>query len=313
MAQSDRSRYGEVPVYRKVPRRMMHAVPEEPLEDPVEPDVSCETLEPVLTLPRPQVARRVVLANQKGGVGKTTTAVNIAVSLAHAGLKVLVCDLDPQGNATTALGIDHNTSETTGTYEVLVEGQNINEHLRESPHSENLKCLAATLDLAGAELELVSITGREVRLKNAIARLDEEFDYIFFDCPPSLGLLTLNALVAANEIMVPIQCEYYALEGLTALLRTISMAQQQLNPSLKVSTVLLTMFDGRTNLSHEVAREVREYFPKETLDAVIPRSVRVSEAPSYGETVVTYDPNSAGARAYRAAAAEMAMRTERTK
>jgi chromosome partitioning protein len=262
-----------------------------------------------VSLPAPPLPRVFVVANQKGGVGKTTTSVNLAAALALGGLSVLVVDLDPQGNATTALGVDHPPG-TPGTYEVVMSGAALADHVVDSPEAPNLKVLPATIDLAGAEIELVSIVARENRLKRAVRAYlqDNHADYVFLDCPPSLGLLTLNALVAANEILVPIQCEYYALEGVTQLLRTIDLVKGELNTNLRLSIVLLTMFDARTKLAAQVADEVRQHFPGETLPTVIPRSVRISEAPSYGQTVLTYQPSSAGAISYLEAAQEIARR-----
>jgi chromosome partitioning protein len=276
-------------------------------EDP--PAVSPAATLTAVSLPAPALPRVFVVANQKGGVGKTTTSVNLAAALALGGLSVLVVDLDPQGNATTALGVDHPPG-TPGTYEVLMSGAPLADHVVDSPEAPNLKVLPATIDLAGAEIELVSIVARENRLKRALRAYLENHhpDYVFFDCPPSLGLLTLNALVAANEILVPIQCEYYALEGVTQLLRTIDLVKGELNNELRLSIVLLTMFDARTKLAAQVADEVRQHFPAETLPTVIPRSVRISEAPSYGQTVLTYQPSSAGAISYLEAAQEIARR-----
>ena len=254
-----------------------------------------------------------VIANQKGGVGKTTTAVNIAAGLAMGGLKVLVVDMDPQGNATTALGIDHQEG-TAGTYEALVEGVPVHELVQRCPDLDGLWVLPATIDLAGAEIGLVAAVSRETKLRSALRSFLEAYyvDYILIDCPPSLGLLTLNALVAAQEIMIPIQCEYYALEGVTQLLRTIELVKGRLNDELHLSTVVLTMYDGRTRLSSQVADEVRTHFKQETLDAAIPRSVRVAEAPSYGQTVLSYHLASAGAQAYLQAAHEIAARGVQT-
>ena len=262
---------------------------------------------PELTLPRPAEPRVFVVANQKGGVGKTTTTVNIATALAFGGLNVLVVDTDPQGNAATALGVEHSQG-VEGTYEVLLDGASIIDLVQRSPHTPNLHVLPATIDLASAELELVTEHGRESRMKRALAKYIEasDVDYVFFDCPPSLGLLTLNALVAATEILIPIQCEYYALEGVSQLMRTINKVKGNLNDELELSTVILTMYDGRNNLSQEVAREVRNHFPEQTLDAPIPRSVRVAEAPSFGQTVLTYQPKSPGSVAYTLAAQEIA-------
>ncbi|MFD2769575.1 ParA family protein [Cellulomonas phragmiteti] len=265
--------------------------------------------------PRPERTRVITVANQKGGVGKTTTTVNLAAALAQAGLQVLVLDNDPQGNASTALGVDHRAG-TPSIYEVLVDGSPMHEAVQESPDVPGLWCLPATIDLSGAEIELVSMVARETRLRTALdAYLDwrdtqglERIDYVFVDCPPSLGLLTVNAFVVAREVLIPIQCEYYALEGLSQLLKTIELIQAHLNPELAVSTILLTMYDARTNLAQQVAQEVRTHFPERTLRTTVPRSVRISEAPSYGQTVMTYDGGSSGALAYLEAARELAER-----
>jgi len=254
------------------------------------------------------VTRVITVANQKGGVGKTTSTVNMAAALAQAGATVLVIDLDPQGNASTALGVEHREG-TPGVYEVLMGERSLSEVRVACPDVDRLWVVPATIDLAGAEIELVAQVAREYRLSRAIdAHLADHptLDYVLLDCPPSLGLLTLNGLVAARELLLPIQCEYYALEGLSQLLRTVDMVRTHLNPELTVSAILLTMYDGRTRLASQVADEVRTHFGAQVLDTVIPRSVRLSEAPSYGQTVVTYDPSSPGAIAYREAAAQLA-------
>jgi chromosome partitioning protein len=259
-------------------------------------------------LPRPERQRVFTIANQKGGVGKTTTAVNIAAALALQGLQVLVIDLDPQGNASTALGVEHREG-TPSSYEVLIGEIPLEGALQRSPHSERLYCVPATIDLAGAEIELVSMVAREGRLRSALAGLkNHDFDYVFIDCPPSLGLLTIHALVAAPEVLIPIQCEYYALEGVGQLLRNIEMVKSHLNPELNVSTVILTMYDGRTRLADQVADDVRAHFGDKVLRTVIPRSVKVSEAPGYGMTILDYDPGSRGAMSYLDASRELAAR-----
>lgn len=265
--------------------------------------------------PRPAQTRILTVANQKGGVGKTTTAVNLAAALAQAGLNVLVIDSDPQGNASTALGIEHRAG-TPSIYEVLVEDAPLSGAVQQCPDIPRLYCVPATIDLSGAEIELVSLVPRETRLKSALdaylaersAHGDEPLDYVFIDCPPSLGLLTVNAFAVAREVLIPIQCEYYALEGLSQLLKTIQLIQSHLNPDLQVSTILLTMFDGRTNLAQQVVAEVRKHFPDKTLRTTVPRSVRISEAPSFGQTVMTHDAGSSGALAYLEAARELSER-----
>lgn len=263
-------------------------------------------------LPLPPSTRVLTISNQKGGVGKTTTAVNLAAALARAGAHVLVIDLDPQGNASTALGVDHR-SEEQSVYEVLVGDLPLTDVIRSSTEHERLDCVPATIHLAGAEIELVSLVAREQRLRRALDRhlaaMERPYDYVFIDCPPSLGLLTINAFVAAREVLIPIQCEYYALEGLSQLLSNIELIEKHLNPELRLSTILLTMYDSRTNLAQQVAQEVRDHFPSQTLATIIPRSVRVSEAPSYGQSVISYDFASSGSLSYREAAAEIARRS----
>ena len=255
--------------------------------------------------------RVITVSNQKGGVGKTTTTVNLAAALADAGATVLVIDLDPQGNASTALGVPH-TADTPSVYDVLIDEFPLADVIQTSPESPRLLCAPSTIHLAGAEIELVSQVAREHRLKTALddyfEKGEQHLDFVIIDCPPSLGLLTINAFTAAGELLIPIQCEYYALEGLSQLLNTVRMIQKHLNPNLHLSTIMLTMYDGRTRLAQQVADEVREHFPREVLDSVIPRSVRVSEAPSFGQTVIAYDGQSAGAIAYREAAVELIRR-----
>ena len=259
-----------------------------------------------LSLPKPARPRFVTIANQKGGVGKTTTTVNFAVALALHGLKVLVIDMDPQGNASTALGVEHS-SGTTSVYEVLIGEASPAEAAQQSTESKNLYCIPATIDLAGSEIELVGMDRREHRLADAISDefvAEHGFDYVIVDCPPSLGLLTINAMTAGRELIIPIQCEYYALEGVSQLLTNVNLIRQGLNNDLHISGILLTMYDGRTKLSDQVAREVQGFFQDAVLRTKIPRSVKVAEAPSYGQTIMTYDPGSSGAMAYMRAAKE---------
>src|SRR4051794_382302 len=258
--------------------------------------------------PRPAERKVVTIANQKGGVGKTTTTVNLAASLAQHGARVLVIDLDPQGNASTAFGIDHHEA-IPSVYDVLVQGAAIADVAVPAADLPGLDCVPATIDLAGAEIELVSVVARESRLRKAVDALATPYDYVLIDCPPSLGLLTVNALVAGREVLIPIQCEFYALEGLSQLLRNIELVRSHLNEELHVATILLTMYDARTRLAEQVAAEVRNHFGETVLAATIPRSVRISEAPGYGQSVMTYDPSSRGAVAYADAAYEFAVRS----
>ncbi|MFV0532186.1 MAG: ParA family protein [Cumulibacter sp.] len=281
----------------------------------IDGDAEVETVDRTTVVGRREVARILTISNQKGGVGKTTTTVNLAAALAMTGLKVLVIDLDPQGNASTGLGIPHQAG-TPSTYNVIVDKAPLSEVVQpvQAPGvpADLLYCVPATSDLAGAEVELAGVmVGREFRLKQAItAFLDEytgesTFDYVLVDCPPSLGLLTVNALAAAGEVLIPVQCEYYALEGLGQLLETVDLIKGYLNPALEVSTMLLTMFDARTKLAGQVVDDVREHFGEVVMRTIIPRSVKVSEAPSYGLSVMSYDPGSRGAEAYAAAAREL--------
>ncbi|MGI9156389.1 MAG: ParA family protein [Marmoricola sp.] len=271
----------------------------------------------VQPMSRPAQTRVLVVANQKGGVGKTTTTVNMAVGLAQLGQRVLVIDLDPQGNASTALSVEHQRG-VPSTYDVLVEGTPLAEVISPVAGVEGLFAVPATIDLAGAEIELVSVVAREHRLRKALAghpaiggTAEDRFDFVLIDCPPSLGLLTLNALVAGAEMLIPIQAEYYALEGLGQLIETVEMVKAHLNQNLVVSTILITMYDGRTRLAAGVAHEVRSHFGSKVLRTSIPRSVRVSEAPSYGQSVMTYDPGSPGALSYLEAAREVALQGKR--
>ena len=262
---------------------------------------------------KPASLRIITVANQKGGVGKTTTTVNLAAALSMGGLRVAVIDLDPQGNASTALGVEH--LENAGIYEVLMGDLTMSQAIQKVKGFPSLECVSSNTSLAQAEIELVPMVAREMRLKDAIDELatqritaGEPLDYIFIDCPPSLGLLTINALTAAKEMLIPIQCEYYALEGLAQLLKTYELVKKRLNASLKLSTFVLTMFDGRTRLANDVADEIRKHYPNELIDIPIPRAVRVSEAPGFNQTVMTYDASSPGAVAYMSVARELAER-----
>jgi chromosome partitioning protein len=262
---------------------------------------------------KPASLRIITVANQKGGVGKTTTTVNLAAALSMGGLRVAVIDLDPQGNASTALGVEH--LENAGIYEVLMGDLTMSQAIQKVKGFPSLECVSSNTSLAQAEIELVPMVAREMRLKDAIDELatariaeGEPLDYIFIDCPPSLGLLTINALTAAKEMLIPIQCEYYAVEGLAQLLKTYELVKKRLNSSLKLSTFVLTMFDGRTRLANDVADEIRKHYPNELIDIPIPRAVRVSEAPGFNQTVMTYDASSPGAIAYMSVARELAER-----
>jgi chromosome partitioning protein len=261
---------------------------------------------------QPASLRILTVANQKGGVGKTTTTVNLAAALSMGGLKVVVIDLDPQGNASTALGVEHQ--DNAGIYEVLMGDSTMSQVIQKVAGFPSLECVSSNTSLAQAEIELVPMVAREMRLKEAIeelvtdrAAVGETIDYIFIDCPPSLGLLTINAFTAAKEVLIPIQCEYYSLEGLSQLLKTFELVKKRLNPTLKLSTLVLTMFNN-TNLANDVANEIRKHYPNELIDIPIPRTVRVSEAPGFKQTVMTYDPVSPGAVAYMAVARELAER-----
>ncbi|HEX6208779.1 MAG TPA: ParA family protein [Actinomycetota bacterium] len=287
----------------------------EPAERPTEP---ASPIGPSAASPNPQVrvegsleqppaeagGRIIAVANQKGGVGKSTTAVNLGAALAESGARVLVVDMDPQGNASTGLGISPQDREIT-TYQVLAAGLPAARAIMATA-VEGLSAITSTIDLAGAEIELVSQFSREMRLARALDGVVEGYDYVIVDCPPSLGLLTVNSLAAADELIVPIQCEYYALEGLGQLLRNVRLVQQNLNPRLRLTGIVLTMYDSRTKLAEQVVAEVRKYFGRRVYDTLIPRSVRLSEAPGYGQPITTYDPGSKGAEAYRALASEVA-------
>lgn len=252
---------------------------------------------------RRPLPRVLAVANQKGGVGKTTTAVNLSACLAELGYRVLVCDLDPQGNATTGLGLNPRNLESS-MYEVILNDLPLEDCI-EPTSVKNLFIAPASLDLAGAEIELVPAFSRELRLKRAIEAVSDQYDYVLIDCPPSLGLLTVNGLAAATEVIVPIQCEYYALEGLGQLLRNVALVQKNLNPSLEVTAIVLVMYDARTKLSDQVAQEVRDHFGDIVCRNVIPRSIRLSEAPSFGQPIISFDSTSRGAIAYREVAKEV--------
>lgn len=249
------------------------------------------------------MGKSIAIFNQKGGVGKTTTNINLAACLAIKGKKVLVLDIDPQGNTTSGLGIDKRNLEYS-TYDLLTEDDIDTKKAILNTSTEGLDIIPASVSLAGAEVELVSVKGREKKLKNALAKVKKDYDYIFIDCPPSLGLLTINSLTAVDSVLIPIQCEFYALEGVAQLMSTIDIVKKNLNSKLKIEGVILSMFDGRTNLSIQVVEEVKKYFKEKVYTTVIPRNVRLAEAPSYGLPIAEYDPKSSGAEAYREFAEE---------
>jgi chromosome partitioning protein len=253
------------------------------------------------------VSRIIAIANQKGGVGKTTTAINLGASLAVAEKKTLIIDMDPQGNATSGLGVDKDELERS-IYDVLIEGFPAEDAVRQAVHFPCLDVLPANRDLVGAEVELVNRTGRENLLRQALRGLRERYEYVLIDCPPSLGLLTLNTLSAADSVLIPIQCEFYALEGLSQLLNTVTIVQKNLNPRLQIEGVLLTMYDGRLNLSRQVADEAKEYFGPRVYRTTIPRNVRIAEAPSFGKPIVLYDVISVGSKSYLSLAQELIAR-----
>lgn len=276
----------------------------EELEPDSDPGSASESAEEADVVPaRRPLPRVIAVANQKGGVGKTTTAVNLSACLAELGYRVLVCDLDPQGNATTGLGLNPRNLDSS-MYEVILNDLPL-EDCVEPTSVKNLFIAPASLDLAGAEIELVPAFSRELRLKRAIEAVHDQYDYVLIDCPPSLGLLTVNGLAAATEVIVPIQCEYYALEGLGQLLRNVALVQKNLNPSLEVTAIILVMYDARTKLSDQVAKEVRAHFGDVVCRNVIPRSIRLSEAPSFGQPIISFDSTSRGAIAYREVAKEV--------
>lgn len=255
------------------------------------------------------MARTIAIANQKGGVGKTTTAVNLAASLAIAEKRTLLIDADPQGNATSGVGIEKGSVDRS-LYDVMINSMPVSEVIRPDPQLPFLHVIPATQDLIGAEIELVAIGERETILRRAMAAVQDDYDYVLIDCPPSLGLVTLNVLTAADAVIIPIQCEYYALEGISQLINTIRLVQQNFNPDFKIDGVLLTMYDARLNLSKQVVSEAREYFGPTVFRTVIPRNVRLAEAPSFGKPILLYDVQSIGAKSYLAVAQELIKRTD---
>ena len=295
---------------RSALRPSASASPAEATPPPPAPLTTEEREEPTAPAPAPTpastgagAARVIAIANQKGGVGKSTTAVNLGAALAEKGHRVLLVDLDPQGNASTGAGVPHD-SRGPSIYQVLTAGMDIRQAIVPT-EVEGMAAIPSTIDLAGAEIELVSQFSRESRLAKALEPTRDEFDFIFLDCPPSLGLLTVNALTAADELIVPIQCEYYALEGLGQLLKNVRLVQQNVNPTLRLTGIVMTMFDPRTKLADQVVAEVKSYFGPRVYDAIIPRSVRLAEAPGFGKPITQYDPGSRGASAYRSLANEV--------
>jgi chromosome partitioning protein len=287
----------------ELPERLVASVDEDLLEEVLEAPAAAEA-EPAAARSHARPLPRVIaVANQKGGVGKTTTAVNLGAALAELGYRVLVVDLDPQGNASTGLGINPRNVEVS-IYDVIMNNSPVEDAV-EPTAVRNLFVVPATIDLAGAEIELVPAFSRELKLRRALDEATGEFDFTLIDCPPSLGLLTVNGLAAAGEVLVPIQCEYYALEGLGQLLKNVALVQTNLNPRLELSSIVLTMYDARTRLAEQVAREVREHFGDTVCRSIVPRTVRLSEAPSFGQPVIVFDSSSRGALAYRELAKEV--------
>lgn len=256
------------------------------------------------------MAKVICVANQKGGVGKTTSSINIASCLAEMGRKVLLIDMDPQGNASSGLGIKRHEQAEKNIYHVLIGESKISDSIFPTEH-KNLQVVPANPDLVGAEIELIDVPEREFRLKEAIAEISSKYHYIFIDCPPSLGLLTINAMTSANSFIVPLQCEYFALEGLSQLLNTAGLLKKKLNPGLKIDGIALTMFDTRNNLSHQVVTEIKSHFGDKVFDTIIPRNVRLSEAPSHGKSIISYDPKSVGAKKYMSLSRELDVRTQK--